>query len=397
MELVFDKAVAFFNFEGIYELADMVQCCAEDGTFIEDIGWGWKDRSVKHAIAKPQRFSLLHDYIFHVIRIKKFGTYRADGDIYGSEDAELIQNRLENYGLSVKPFDKFCEENQNINESDKWWEWVKLEHNTFLEYYYLVSDPVHHVLFSNRAFLLDFNEGLAEHLSNESNLIPPQCSTSKGKVKRVSIPQWLRKAVFHRDVGRCVLCQRDLSGLISTNRKLHFDHMVPLDQYGTNDPSNFQLLCEKCNLDKSGTASETGHLYNRWWPPRSEAPCCIKLYIAGRLGGKREVAEWVQSAFIPLGLRTAVDALCWVLRRPRSRSRRATRRSGRVIRRERQRRKKANYPPTSQLSQITNPALFECTFKGSHAARSSFRSMPTEGCPSYSSSSCCLCRRIPSV
>jgi hypothetical protein len=41
--------------------------------------------------------------------------------------------------------------------------------------------------------------------------------------------------------------------------------MVPLAQWGTNDPCNLQLLCEACNVRKAGGEAVTGHRYAAWW------------------------------------------------------------------------------------------------------------------------------------
>ena len=32
--------------------------------------------------------------------------------------------------------------------------------------------------------------------------------------------------------------------------EIHLDHIVPLGEYGNNDPTNFQLVCRECNLEK---------------------------------------------------------------------------------------------------------------------------------------------------
>jgi len=33
----------------------------------------------------------------------------------------------------------------------------------------------------------------------------------------------------------------------------NFDHIIPLNCGGNNDPSNWQLTCESCNKSKRGT------------------------------------------------------------------------------------------------------------------------------------------------
>ncbi len=41
--------------------------------------------------------------------------------------------------------------------------------------------------------------------------------------------------------------------------------MVPLDFYGTNDPCNIQLACEKCNKTKTNKDGITSDKYIPWW------------------------------------------------------------------------------------------------------------------------------------
>ena len=58
------------------------------------------------------------------------------------------------------------------------------------------------------------------------------------------IPSDIKKEVWKRDEGRCVLC--------GSNINLHFDHDVPFSKGGSSlTPKNIRLLCAKCNLRKS--------------------------------------------------------------------------------------------------------------------------------------------------
>jgi len=126
-----------------------------------------------------------------------------------------------------------------------------------------VADDVFYILFGNRKLLIRFNEIITYTV--EDTLFPRGCLTQRGFIKRQGIPQWVKKAVFSRDKGRCTICSRDLTGLIAVDQKQHYDHMVPLNLYGVNDPSNIQLLCADCNLKKSGSTIETSDYYVRWW------------------------------------------------------------------------------------------------------------------------------------
>lgn len=70
---------------------------------------------------------------------------------------------------------------------------------------------------------------------------------NNGRLKRKNIPKWVKRAVFFRDKGRCVLYHKDLTNLINTDNQENYDHIVPLLQHCLNDVSNIQLLCKECN------------------------------------------------------------------------------------------------------------------------------------------------------
>ncbi len=58
------------------------------------------------------------------------------------------------------------------------------------------------------------------------------------------IPSEVKKEVWMRDGGKCVLC--------GSTTNLHFDHDLPFSKGGTSiTAKNVRLLCMKCNLSKS--------------------------------------------------------------------------------------------------------------------------------------------------
>lgn len=58
------------------------------------------------------------------------------------------------------------------------------------------------------------------------------------------IPSEVKKGVWKRDEGKCVLC--------GSVKNLHFDHDLPFSRGGTSlTVKNIRLLCAKCNLAKS--------------------------------------------------------------------------------------------------------------------------------------------------
>ena len=68
----------------------------------------------------------------------------------------------------------------------------------------------------------------------------------KGLRKRKTIPKSLRHEIFKRDNYQCVEC-----GATNNEIVLEIDHILPIKQGGTDELSNLQTLCEKCNLAKS--------------------------------------------------------------------------------------------------------------------------------------------------
>ncbi len=60
---------------------------------------------------------------------------------------------------------------------------------------------------------------------------------------REPIPQDIMDKVWNRDGGRCVKC--------GSQENLEFDHIIPFSKGGANTYRNLQILCRKCNLEKS--------------------------------------------------------------------------------------------------------------------------------------------------
>ncbi len=68
----------------------------------------------------------------------------------------------------------------------------------------------------------------------------------KNKKKRRPLDTRLRHECFKRDNYKCKEC-----GATNVESVLHADHILPVAQGGTDELSNLQTLCEKCNLAKS--------------------------------------------------------------------------------------------------------------------------------------------------
>lgn len=61
--------------------------------------------------------------------------------------------------------------------------------------------------------------------------------------KREFIPQDVMDKVWNRDGGKCARCE--------SQENLEFDHIIPFSKGGATSYRNLQLLCKKCNIEKS--------------------------------------------------------------------------------------------------------------------------------------------------
>ena len=120
------------------------------------------------------------------------------------------------------------------------------------------------ILFRDKEFLLNFQLKIKEVIEN---CIEKKSSIFKknGNIKRVHIPAWLKKAIFYRDKGKCQLCGKDVSGLFNHYNELNYDHLLPLGAGGTNDSTNFILLCCECNQMKKDKVIEFENKEEFWF------------------------------------------------------------------------------------------------------------------------------------
>lgn len=66
------------------------------------------------------------------------------------------------------------------------------------------------------------------------------------KTKRIKFPPKVRQYVFERDGYQCKSC-----GKTNLEARLEVDHIIAIAMGGTNDLSNLQTLCQRCNRQKN--------------------------------------------------------------------------------------------------------------------------------------------------
>ena len=148
-------------------------------------------------------------------------------------------------------------------------DWLKERDKTFLEardddvsaYYldlqqegpydellYKAVQEVFFVLFQNRRLLLLYNNIMATKISDTDTAGLPDeyidFFSSPGRLKRFTIPKWVKRAVYYRDRGMCAICH---------------------------DVSNIQLLCQDCNLKKRHLTPITSDYYEAWYSVSDES------------------------------------------------------------------------------------------------------------------------------
>lgn len=240
-----------FKFNSVYSIADLTDDSIKGGAEF----WNYNQALYISSATKFSKFTLLHLYII----TNCFNHYRRDfrkwGGFIDEEEIEYWYDLFNSYEISYEEFE--FEENAEI------FEWFEKHETNFLELFEKMAEEVFYILFANRGLLLEFNKLL--HNTTIDVKIDAKCLTKKGTIKRVNIPSWVKKAVFHRDKGRCVFCNKDLTNIFNTLNNTNYDHMVPLDLMGVNDPTNLQLTCETCNKSKSNREESTGLNYIPWW------------------------------------------------------------------------------------------------------------------------------------
>ncbi len=85
--------------------------------------------------------------------------------------------------------------------------------------------------------LLELQEMIGYLIRKARRMIEP---TGKGTPY---VPEHVRSEVYARDAGACVIC--------GAREYLEFDHIIPRSKGGANTVNNLQLLCRKCNSQKS--------------------------------------------------------------------------------------------------------------------------------------------------
>lgn len=161
-------------------------------------------------------------------------------------------------------------EESDCSISEEYKEIVEELFENYIEEFNKVADEViestFFLLYQNKKFLFKFNKFLSTYITEK--ILPNEFYNNQGNIIRKNyLPKWLKNAIFYRDRGKCQSCGKDLTNLLNIldNKELHYDHVIPLDSGGSNDSTNYQLLCKVCNEKKSGDVILPQYQYQMFW------------------------------------------------------------------------------------------------------------------------------------
>lgn len=206
-------------------------------------------------IIKPQKNTILHDFIEDSIDEHfKVIYFNPCFDVYCIEDIELLDDNavtqlFDQYKIHYLTIEQYLERNNNDYFSYGY-EYLReiLEEKISP----ILKVEVFNLLFDDRKLMKEFNILIAGELDQ--------------RVARCKYwPKWLERALFCREKGLCALCHKDLTHLLHTKNKPAIDHIVPIALMGVNDPTNLQMLCDKCNGDKSNIHITTSNYRPLYW------------------------------------------------------------------------------------------------------------------------------------
>lgn len=258
-----DNRIREYKFSSIYKFVNIINEMVEDGFDF----WNFNEEMFVQSALKFNRISLLHIYVTSTLYCYYSRYFCKNGDCVEDEEVGWWIELMKVYGV------KLTRRGYNVDKygADAAWKWFEKNETTFIKFFETISDEVVHILYNDKHFLVQFNRLVRHVVKDEERFYidivswPEGARNEDGTIKRCAIPRWVKQAVFHRDKGRCVYCNKDLTGLVNTLNVENFDHIIPLHDYGTNDPCNIQLTCEECNKSKGGKDKEAKYMYQSWW------------------------------------------------------------------------------------------------------------------------------------
>lgn len=216
--------------------------------------------------SKPHKRTLLHDYIEAVYLEGQ--NYTLDKHFPGPVIKEL-KNILNAYNVDYSSVveDEHIEIYEDGCGNDEAEEYAGALQTFFIDNVLnRFIDDIFTVLYSDKNFLFEFNKQCADIIATLKKDDYPELLKEDGVFKRISNkPVWLQNRVRLRDKERCSVCGDNLGRILANSTKVNYDHIIPLQKNGNNDPTNWQLTCETCNKSKGDRNAEFKNVFSAFW------------------------------------------------------------------------------------------------------------------------------------
>ncbi|MCX5470459.1 HNH endonuclease [Alcaligenes sp. A-TC2] len=217
-----------------------------NGTYLEKSGNSFDIIPLEEALpldddflskaSSPARHTLLHKFIESYLEAEYYYASRK----YEEDFSSMARDLLEAYGCEYRAVPYSGRESN-----------LKL-YEQLVPLFRLLAHDAFGILYKNRELMRDFGRIVAK-------------VSGRNFPRATYWPAWVKDALFHRDNGRCGKCNCDLTGVLSIERRFHIDHMIPISLGGTNDPTNLQVLCDRCNLQKGNRNDSTSLIRHVPW------------------------------------------------------------------------------------------------------------------------------------
>jgi hypothetical protein len=164
---------------------------------------------------KFEKYSILHKFIAYIFQDQMYYPVEYKDDIILDSlandehyekleiEALLSLHNIQHTSLSIWLARNNLSKNLILTDDLLDYYAALKKEGSFSEMCEIVAEEVFFIIFMNRELLRLFNELIASIRSNSGYT----------SLKRVYMPKWVRRAVYFRDRGRCVICNRDLSGI----------------------------------------------------------------------------------------------------------------------------------------------------------------------------------------
>lgn len=214
---------------------------------------------------KPQRKTLIHEYIEDLFLDSQ--NYMLDKHFPVGEISQM-QHLLEYYNVDYSSIGKIDVSELPYDEcTDELEDYACELQNFFIDNILdTIVDDAFTILYMDKNFLHEFNKQCSEIIKGLKKIDYPELLKEDGVINRIGYyPTWFKRGIEYRDKCRCSICGCDLSSSFTTIVDKNFDHIIPLNEGGNNDPSNWQLTCESCNKSKGARNTKFKNIMFPFW------------------------------------------------------------------------------------------------------------------------------------